>query len=88
MFLVLLALIDLFASAMCAFYGFGHPFPHLQAIAAVLLLAKALIFIRSSLSALDIICSLMMLLLFWMQLPFLSLILAAYLGIKGLYSFA
>lgn len=86
MLLVILSLIDLFASATMLLSFFGHPFPHVQASAALLVLAKALIFIRSSLSIVDILCGLCMLLLLWMQLPFLALGVGVYLAIKGFYS--
>jgi hypothetical protein len=88
MFMLLLALLDILAAAAMTTYSFGHPCPHLQASAALLLVIKAVVFLKSGLSIIDLLCGLTMILLLWIQIPLLPIIIAVYLGLKGLYSLA
>jgi hypothetical protein len=88
MFMLLLALLDILAAAAMITFSFGYPFPHLQASIALFLVIKAIVFLKSGLSIIDLLCGLAMLLLLWIQIPVLPIIIAVYLGLKGLYSLA
>jgi hypothetical protein len=85
--LFLLALIDLLCALALALLFFGHPVYPLQAGAALLLLAKGLLFIKNILSIVDMIIALLMFMLIWVATPPVAVALALYLGVKGVASF-
>jgi hypothetical protein len=85
--LVLLATIDLLCAISLAALVLGYPLPHLQAGAALMLIAKSVFFITDVISILDIAVGITMFVLLWVSAPTLALGLAIYLGFKAVISF-
>jgi hypothetical protein len=87
-FLVSLGIIDVLCAISMAGIVLGYPLPHLQAISALALIIKGVLFINDVISVIDIAVGIAMFILLWITAPTIALGLAVYLGIKGLMSFA
>ncbi|HIH23803.1 TPA: hypothetical protein HA251_02105 [Candidatus Woesearchaeota archaeon] len=83
-----LGAIDMLSAICCALIPLGYPIPHVQAVAALALIAKGAFFIDDIVSWLDIVCGVAMFILLWAGIPMLALALAIYLGFKAALSFA
>jgi hypothetical protein len=87
MLLPILAAIDLLCAISLAALCLGFPLQHLQAGAALMLIAKSAFFITDVISILDIAVGVTMFVLLWISAPTLALGLAIYLGFKAAISF-
>lgn len=85
--LLVLGTIDMLCAISLAALSLGHPLPHLQAGAALMLIAKSVFFIKDVVSIIDIAVGITMFALFWMSAPTLALALAIYLGFKAIISY-
>lgn len=82
----ILGVVDLLGAVSLGLLVLGFPLPHLQAVAALMLLLKSLVFIGDVISVIDVAVSITMFALLWVSAPTLALGLAIYLGIKGAIS--
>ncbi len=82
-----LGAIDLLSAAALGALAFGHPYPTVQAVAALALGIKGIIFSQSVVSRIDIVCAIAMIALLWMPSIPIAAVIAVYLGVKGLSSF-
>jgi hypothetical protein len=87
MLIWVLALIDVFGAISAAGLALGMPLYSMQAASALALILKGIIFYDDIVSWLDIVCGIMLFVLFWANLPTIALAMAVYLGFKGLMSF-
>jgi hypothetical protein len=83
----LLGAIDILSAAVLGALAFGHPFQTVQAIAALLLCIKGIVFASSVVSRIDIVCAIGMIALLWMPSPTVAATIGLYLGVKGVFSF-
>ncbi len=86
--ILLLGAVDLACAAALAALAFGYPLPQIQAPLALALAIKGGIFIGSTASRIDILCAAGMIALLWFSAPWIAIAIAAYLGVKGVSSFA
>ncbi len=87
MLIWILALIDMLGAISAAGIALGFPLYSLQAASALGLILKGIVFYDDVVSWLDIICGIMLFILFWASMPTLALAIAVYLGFKGIISF-
>lgn len=86
-FLAALGAIDMLCAISLAALALGYPLPHLQAGAALMLMAKSLFFIKDVVSIIDLAVGVTMFVLLWITAPTLTIALAIYLGFKAIISY-